>query len=103
MHSQADQLNCKNQVDAAFFKRGRESQTTDIETLKNSENQIFNISADKVNVAKQSYEKLYGSSSTDQILQHKFLHHLTTVISSEDNEFLFTAILKTEIYNAICK
>ena len=76
---------------------------TYIEALKNFENQISNIPADKVNVAKRFYEELYGSIPTDQSLQYKFLQHVPKVISSKHNEFLCTAISKTEIYNAICE
>ena len=54
-------------------------------------------------MAKRFYEELYGSISTDQILQYKFLQHVPRLISSEHNEFLCSAISKTEIYNAICE
>ena len=46
---------------------------------------------------------MYGSIPTDQSLQYKFLQHVPKVISSKHNEFLCTAISKTEIYNAICE
>ena len=104
MRSRADQLDRKNQVDAAFFERLRENhKRTYIEALKTSEKQILNIPADKVNVAKRFYEELYGSILTDQTLQYKFLQHVPRVISNEPNEFLCTAISKTEICNAICE
>ena len=103
MRSRADQLNRKNQVDAAFFERLKKNHKKPyIEALKNSKNQISNIPADKVNVAKRFCEELYGSILTDQSLQCKVLQHVPRVISSKHNEFLCTAISKTEIYNAIC-
>ena len=52
-------------------------------------------------MAKQFYEKLYGSIPTDQTLQYKFFQHIPRVIFSEHNEFFCIAISKTEIYNAI--
>ena len=52
MRLRADPLDCKNQVDAAFFERLKKNyKKTYIEASKNSENQISNIPADKVNVA----------------------------------------------------
>ena len=79
------------------------------EALKNSENQISIITAGKANSAKRFYEELYiyeelyGSIPNNETLQYKFLQHVPTAISSEYNEFLYTAISKTEIYNAICE
>ena len=53
MRSQADQLDRKNQVDVGFFERLKENhKKTYLEALKNSENQILNIPADKVNMVK---------------------------------------------------
>ena len=69
MLSCCKKLNRKNQVDAAFFERLKGNhKRTSIEALKNSKNQILNIPADKVNVAKQFYEELNGSISTYQTL-----------------------------------
>ena len=62
----------------------------------------MNIPEDKVNVAKRFYEK-FDSISIDQTLQYKFLQHVPRKIFIEDNDFLCTAILKTEIYKAIRK
>ena len=104
LRSRADQLDRQNQVDVAFFERLKKNhKRTYIEALKNFENQISNIPADKVNVAKRFYEELYGSIPTNQSLQYKFLQHVPRVITSEHREFLCTAISKTEIYNAICE
>ena len=84
VRSRADQLDRKNQVDAAFFERLKKNhEKTYIEALRNFKNQNSNIPADKVNVAKRFYEELYGSIPTDQSLQYKFLQHVPRLISSK--------------------